>query len=104
MRRTMVGMLTVIAAVLAADVASAHVTMRGFERRHAYHQARIRAAWRKAHLGARQRMRQEARQGRGMEWWMYRDTQGAWREHRASERLRKNENRVLRRPRSNRWY
>ena len=104
MRRTMVMMLTVFVALLAAEVASAHVTMTRFERRHAYQRGRIRAAWRQAHLRAHQRMRMEARQGRRLEWWAYRDLNGTWREHRAGERSRNYENRVLRRQRSSRWY
>ena len=103
MKRTVVALLTLVAALIAAEVARAHDATPRVDRRQAMQRVRIRSAWRHGHLTVRERLRLEAGQARirRMEWHSRRDGHISLHERRRLVRAQNHEHRAIRRLRYN---
>ena len=106
MKRTLFAMLTVVVAVLAAEVASAHGVHTRVDQRQVIQRARIRAAWRSGQLSPGERLRLGAGQMRirRFERMAWSDGHLSLRERRLLARLQNREHRTIVRLRHNRWH
>lgn len=103
MKRTLVTLIAVMIALLAAEAASAHVRAPGLHHRQAMQRARIHQGWRHGDLTVRERVRLQAGQARirRMAWYSRRDGYLSLQERRRLARMQNHESRAIYRLRHN---